>query len=732
MKKLATLTLSVLFAASFTQAQTTEVKSKCGTYEAMEDAFRMYPDLRSHYEAQQLLANSSVTQYNSEGKAIGDMYIIPVVFHILHEYGNENISDAQIYDAMEVLNMEYNSADPDSVDVVPAFDTLIGNCHITFKLAAIDPFGNCTNGIEHIYTHETNNGDAFAKVNQWNRARYLNIWVARSTGGGSAAAYALKPASTDGSGFWLDGIMSLHQYVGSIGTSGPGVESTLSHEIGHYLNLSHPWGDNNDPGQACGDDGVSDTPMTRGWTSCPIGNADVCNPGIQEDLQNYMDYAYCDRHFTPGQVEFMHNALEGIAGARNNLWKESTLIATGIKDLELPQNPSNQLSVPLCTPVADFHTPDQITCVNTPIVFEDASWNAVIDSRSWEFEGGTPATSTSANPSVQWTTPGYKKVKLTVTNATGTDVKEVANYIYVSPDWADFTGPTALNIEGNQHYYFVVKNPEDNHGKFEAKTGVGYDNSKAFKLGNFKDVADADAYTEDWFYNGRLGGSVDQLITPSFNLATTTGVTVTFKYSYATNATELADITEALKVYSTRNCGGTWTPRILSVEGSSVGATITGANLVSGGYAGNADYAPTANNQWKTASFTYTTNSSDTKTRFMFEFTASDLASNLYIDDIWVDGVLSVNSEELMDLQLEVYPNPSQGQAINVSFVAQNQATEFILRDVQGKIISSEVVEQTNSAVKHTLKGTEGLSAAPYFLEVKTGDHSFTKKVVVL
>src|SRR5690606_28647641 len=145
------------------------------------------------------------------------------------------------------------------------------------------------------------------------RSKYLNIWVARSTGGGSAAAYALKPASTDGSGFWLDGIMSLHTYVGSIGTSGPGVESTLSHEIGHYLNLSHTWGDTNDPGVTCGDDGVDDTPETEGWSFCPLGNADNCNPGIQEDLQNYMDYAYCDRHFTPGQVEFMHNALEGIA-----------------------------------------------------------------------------------------------------------------------------------------------------------------------------------------------------------------------------------------------------------------------------------------------------------------------------------------------------------------------------------------------------------------------------------
>ena len=82
-------------------------------------------------------------------------YEIPVVFHILHEYGTENISDAQVYDAMEVINREFNAADGDSVDLVAEFDSLNGNARITFKLAALDPFGNCTNGIEHIYSHES-------------------------------------------------------------------------------------------------------------------------------------------------------------------------------------------------------------------------------------------------------------------------------------------------------------------------------------------------------------------------------------------------------------------------------------------------------------------------------------------------------------------------------------------------------------------------------------------------
>lgn len=718
MKKIVLFTLSALVsAASFGQILDHKI---CGTDAHLEEIFLFYPDLRAHYEDQQILAQQAI--YNGEAKSTGE-YEITVVFHVMHMYGNENISDAQVYDALKVLNTEFNAADGDSIDLVAPFDTLHANTRLTLKLAAKDPFGNCTNGIEHIYTHETNIGDAFSKVNQWNRSKYLNIWVCQVVGAVGAAAYAVKPAGTDGSGFWLDGVMSNHSYVGSIGTSSPFTESTLTHEIGHCMNLSHPWGDNNDPGVACGDDGVDDTPETAGWTYCPLGSADNCNPGTQEDLQNYMDYAYCDRHFTPGQVEFMHNALEGIAGQRNILWQDSTLIFTGVKDLVLPQDPANELSVPLCVPVADFHTPDQAICLGATASFEDASWNAVIDSRLWDFgTDASPQTSTSATPTVTWTTPGYKTVTLTVTNAAGQDTKTLTNYIYVSPDWADYTGPVSMDIEGDQHYRFIVQNPEFNYGKYKVVNGSGYDNSQCFKLGNFKDVSNADDYTEDWFYNNRLGLSVDNLISPAVDLSNTTAITVRFKWAYATNATAEADIEEQLKVYSSRNCGESWTAR----------KTLTGTDVVTAGFAGNVDFTPANNLMWREESFSYTATAADTKTRFLFEFTASDLSSNLYIDDIVIDGVLGINDVVLQNLELTVYPNPSQGEAINVSYNAGNQPTEFILRDVQGKIIAQQVISTTNAQVSQSLSNTEDLSSAPYFLEVKSGDHSMTKKIVVL
>ena len=740
MNKLFTLISLCVLGSSSVFAQT-EPTRKCGSYQALQEAFEMYPELEEGYEAHKLLMNSY--QGNSAGnnleKADGT-YTIPVVFHILHDYGVENISDAQVYDALEVFNREFNAADPDSVDIQADFVNLIGNANIEFKLAAIDPLGNCTNGIEHIYSHETYTGDSYAKIHQWNRSHYMNIWVVDIVGTPGAAAYAMFPSGTDGNGYWLDGIVSNHTYVGSIGTSSPFRESTLTHEIGHWLSLAHTFGDSdliNDGPTICNDDGIADTPVTKGHQNCPtfvppFGWAD-CDPAINEDLQNYMDYSYCDRHFSPGQALAMNNTLEGIAGQRNILWQDSTLMATGVMDQTLPQT---ALTVPLCVPVADFTANKTIACIGNSINFRNASWNAVIDDYSWTFEDGSPATSTSANPSVSFNSAGYKTVTLSVSNSTGTGTETRTGYIYISQDYATFDGPTSIDLEGPSAGWFISKNFENNHGEFALSNGTGYDNSTSYKLNNFKDVSGSDLFNENFFYNNRLGKSVDELITPSFDLRYTSGVTMSFNFSYATNATQIDQITEKLKVYASTDCGASWSARTISIDGTSIGGSnstgITGADIVTGGFAGYADYAPTSNNDWKTGSVSINTTSASDQVMFKFEFTASDLTSNFYLDNINVNGTLGLVSDEISALDVNVFPNPSNGEAININYTAQNEAVTFTLRDTQGKVIATETIEETNTVVSHSLNNTANLPSACYFLEIKSGEHTTTKKVVVL
>ncbi|MBK7182529.1 MAG: hypothetical protein IPH89_06110 [Bacteroidetes bacterium] len=111
-----------------------------------------------------------------------------------------------------------------------------------------------------------------------------------------AAGYAYLPGTTAAE----DGIMILNSYIGSIGTGNIQKSHALTHEIGHYLNLNHTWGGTNNPGVDCsGDDNVSDTPKTEGWTSCNLTGA-TCTSTL-DNVQNFMEYSYCSTMFTVGQ-----------------------------------------------------------------------------------------------------------------------------------------------------------------------------------------------------------------------------------------------------------------------------------------------------------------------------------------------------------------------------------------------------------------------------------------------
>ncbi len=258
-------TLAVSVFASVVAAQSTP--HDCSTDHVFHEMVQADPSIlhnRAALEAEiqeYLLNNPHLRDEQQE-------ITIPLVFHVLHLKGLENISNEQILTAVDLLNRDFAKLNPDTTVVLPMFQDRIGRSNIRFALATIDQYGNCTNGIERIETVQTLYGESFSKTNQWPRAKYMNIWVSRILIGG-AAAYALYPGSTEGFAQLWDGIMSLHNYVGSIGTGGTGNSSrTLTHEMGHSMNLSHVWGDTNDPNVACGDDGVLDTPQTRGFQNC--------------------------------------------------------------------------------------------------------------------------------------------------------------------------------------------------------------------------------------------------------------------------------------------------------------------------------------------------------------------------------------------------------------------------------------------------------------------------------
>ncbi|MES2800233.1 MAG: M43 family zinc metalloprotease [Bacteroidota bacterium] len=705
------LTFAGILMLSFGYSQ----ELKCGLQEKLNALYAQDPQMELEYH--KLIKNSQNSEKDYDSTTV---YTVPIVFHVLHENGTENISDLQVYDAVEILNEDFRAMNADTAGVVAAFKQIYGDAKIEFKLARFDPYGNCTNGIEHIYTHEANNADDFSKLQQWPRYRYLNVWVTNTIGEAGVAGYAYYPTATDGAGFFRDGIIILNDYIGSFGTSSAYGSRALTHEIGHYLGLAHCWGSTNDPGVSCGDDGINDTPYTIGQdlfcnvtnNSCPTVDPFY---GIDQidNVQNFMEYSYCSKMYTKLQGKAMRNILTGISGQRNQLIDTVTAELTGM-DLT---------TAPPCQPIADFHSTKQYSCLGDALTFEDDSYNGAPTAWEWTFyEGASTQTSNLQNPSITFTTTGYKKVRLVVSNALGSDTLVKDNYVGVwNTDWS-YIGPHSFDlntIAGNSDNFLVFNN-EDNHSRFSMKDQYGYDNSKCFKLNTHFDHTAFYPYSNEGLYFDRLGGTKDAIVTPPFNLSNTSSVNVTFKYAYATNALSEDEITEKIVVYSSKNCGDSWTPR----------KTITGAELNSIGYAGYADVNPTSNTQWKTATVNYNAQTSDINTIFKIEFEASDKASNLFIDDININGTLGVNELDA-SLDLNVFPNPVGGsEELTVQYLAGNEAVAFDLRDAQGKSLMTEVRNEINQEVSFNLN-TTNLSAGCYYLVINSNGFTTTKKVLV-
>jgi PKD repeat protein len=261
-----TFSFIILFSIS-NQAQ--ELKH-CGTDEAIRQLYTAHPELLQAFIDNEQIYNSKINA--QKGLQSVTVYTIPVVFHVLHQNGAENISDAQIIDGINILNRDFRKLNPDTINITPKFKPLASDISIVFELAKLDPQGNCTNGIDRIYSSKTNYGDDSAKVNPWPRDKYLNIWTAKALQQGWAG-YAYYPSAATGSLVVHDGLMILADYIGSIGTSNVNKSRTLTHEIGHWLDVGPPWNTtiniSINVGLACGDDLVFDTPITKGHTTCP-------------------------------------------------------------------------------------------------------------------------------------------------------------------------------------------------------------------------------------------------------------------------------------------------------------------------------------------------------------------------------------------------------------------------------------------------------------------------------
>ena len=304
------LVVLALMAGLLGSASAQKMRS-CATMQHLQMQQAQDPGLDARMQQIEKLTQSWIS--NQSTNKTTTIITIPVVVHVIYNTASQNISDAQVQSQIDVLNEDYHKLNAD-VSLVPSvFTSLVADCQIQFCLAKRDPNGATTTGIIHKSTtvssfssndnikHNANGGD-----DAWPMASYLNIWVGNL--GGGLLGYAQFP----GGAAATDGVVILYNSFGRIGTVSAPYDKgrSATHEIGHWLNLHHVWGDAN-----CGDDLVADTPTQQTSNfGCPAFPHVTCSNGPNGDMfMNYMDYTddACMFMFSNGQLARMNATING-------------------------------------------------------------------------------------------------------------------------------------------------------------------------------------------------------------------------------------------------------------------------------------------------------------------------------------------------------------------------------------------------------------------------------------
>lgn len=671
----------------------------CGTSEAMQQLYKKNPALQARRQQHN---ESWQNQPQNRTATLTATYRIPVVVHILHQNGPENISDDQVRDALRVINEDYAKQNADFNQVIPEFQPIADSTKIQFVLATLDPDGNCTTGILHHEDTDTDWNDQSITLFSytWDPTRYMNVYVVRSitmSNGFQAAGYAYYPGSWP-DGFAYDAMVMLHNYFGTIGTGDPFLTRVWTHEAGHWLDLPHVFGDQ-PVGQDCsGEDYVSDTPPTMGFGSCPNlsqpATYQICTPGVSENFQNFMDYSYCTRMFTQGQAQRMQFCLQNSIAARNNLWSYSNLVSTGVINPTAP-----------CEPIADFSASRKKVCVNVPVVFTDNSYGGDPATYSWSFAGASPATSAASVQAVTYATPGTYNATLTVTNAAGTSTKIKQAVVTV-------VAATAQN-SGNWTEGFESAASVNNDWFMDCKNGVAY-----WERTNSASATGAASVRINRLSNTRKNRS--SMTSPMIAIGQLNNPVLNFKVAVAES---YPNHQNTLKVYVSSDCAQTWTQIYSKKTPQLITSVSTASNFV-----------PAGASEWRNETVSLSAFANSGPVMFRYEYIRDTLpqTNHIYLDDINLSGSVDLSAPEGVINSLNVYPIPAKDE-LTISFSIPDAALVSISAvDLLGReSVISPMTEMAAGEHLRTLKAGTQLSPGVWFLKLKINDAVVTKKIVI-
>lgn len=641
-------------------------------------------------EAEKIIREEISKSKHDQKTTSSHVMVIPVVVHVIHNGGTENISDAQVQSQIDVLNEDFRkitgtNGDGNGVDT-----------EIEFCLAKKTPDGKCTNGIVRIQSafsnHQTYQRSMLKQLSCWDNTRYLNVYVVKSINGSSGTlGYSSFPGGPPDE----DGIVVRHNYFGRIGTAAASIGRTTTHEIGHWFGLYHTFNGGCGTDMCADGDYVCDTPPAASPNfGCPtINSCSIDFPDVNDQIQNYMDYSddNCKNMITIGQKTRIHATLNTI---RTLIWSDLNLVFTGC-DIGYTSAP--------CNVVADFTANSQTICINNQILFTNKTLNGAT-SYQWYFPGGTPATSTSTNPTITYNALGTYSIKLVAYGGFGSDSAEFTNYISVT---TPPIGQPLPYFEGFEFFTFpsngiTIDNPDGGITWERDTIAIKYSGIAAAKIDNL--------------INTNYGQS-DALLLPSFDFTTYTGTPyLFFKWAYAKSDPSYSD---ELIVLVSKDCGVNWSQVLYR----------TGTNLVTGPTQ-TTPYVPDATTVWKTANISLSAYSTYSNVKIKI-VNVTDGGNNLYIDHINLgSNITGIEESETNISQFEIYPNPSNGSINLQYFLRQPDDISVKIIDMLGKIVYENSYKNKMNGVNKDFINAEFKNGV-YNVMIQTKSGMINKKLII-
>lgn len=678
--------------------------------ELLEQKFQANPSLKVNFANRELQLQRIIKERVASGKTMktSGLVTIPVVFHIVLSR-QSLVTDAQIQAQIDTLNKDYGGVNNNDSRILPAFRQLFGQSGIQFCLAQRTPNDEPATGINRFTTtratfdYTTNNVKhaTTGGVDAWDTDKYLNIWICDLSG--TTLGYATFPD---------DGVKNEQgvaiDYASLPGGTATGYNygKTLTHEIGHYFNLYHIWGDDN--GSCNGTDQIADTPNQGNSTNSVhtgvlTDNCTTTAPGIM--YQNYMDY-------TPDAALFMFTTLQvarmeaAYSSYRSSLGNSNACTPLNLKSkdafLKTIINPDQRICGNTFTPQITLRNQglETLTALTISIRVDDGS----VTTFNWTGSLSTYQETTVTLPSIT-TQQGNHLLTISSANPNGSADQDASNdvlsrdFIFYEP----FAPPIAESFEKTTlpEGWDIVN--QDGGSTWERTTNASKTGTASMKMSN-----------RDYLSIGQK----DYLRSPTVNIAGTDSAFVSFQVAAATynSAATQNVVWDTLQVLISTDCGQTYT----SVYKK------WGSTLITRSAATRTAFTP-ATSEWRKEEINIGQyiSSGDILVAFL---NSNGNENDVYIDDVNIRTV-TVNPN-LKEAGFLVSPNPTDG-AISVQFYPHPAKLKAIyIYNAAGQKVDERLI--TNGIVSTNVYDFD-LKTSPaglYIVKVVMEDQVMTKKFI--